>query len=623
MKAKKQIKTEAYDSVEKKIKSIREQIRKEEKKYAENALLLGTTISKATVDGVFDDKQYDLVMFDEFSMAYVPQVIVAATLSREKFMFVGDFRQLSPIAQSSAAKQVLQKDIFSYLRITDNQGKMYGHPWLVMLNEQRRMHPSISAFSNKYVYRNLLKDHHSVLHNRDSIVAASPIPGDAMNLIDLTGAYCAASKNNDNSRFNILSAIISFSTAVQVDLEGTAETVGIITPYAAQTRLVRAMLRDYYKSGTEKVHCATVHQFQGSESDVLIFDAVESYPTHKVGFLLGKDMDAVTRLINVAVTRARGKLITVVNVRFWENTFKGTNHIYYRLLKYIEANHKVIDHNVYHDLKPYVESINPNKMVYIFTDETVAIAQFDKDMQRASGKVVISIPDGNLRETESKMIRIVDDTCRRGVAILMKSNGYQDLPDTWKKYCVGTDNAVFPLIVIDDKTAWYGLPTSRLQFQIDKTASQHTVVQIMIRINGINTIEMIKALTNLETVEAGSNIRVLLPKNNLSGSSPGGNDEGRDMISHGLAGFVEEKELCPKCKNHMILTRNARGTSYLKCSGKNCNYIKYLEKDLINWYISTKNVKCPKDGGQISGGVGKYGPYIRCDRGHFLKPWEI
>ncbi|MCD8022722.1 MAG: hypothetical protein LUF30_07055 [Lachnospiraceae bacterium] len=192
----------------------------------------------------------------------------------------------------------------------------------------------------------------------------------------------------------------------------------------------------------------------------MIFDAVESYPTHKVGFLLGKDMDAVTRLINVAVTRARGKLITVANVRFWENTFKGTDHIYYRLLKDIETKHNVIDNANHHNLKQYIETISPDKMICIFKDETTAIAQFDRDMQRASGKVVFSIPDGKLRETESKMIRIVDDTYHRGVSILMKSNGYQDLPDKWKAYCVGTNNAVFPLIVIDDKIAWYGLPAS-------------------------------------------------------------------------------------------------------------------------------------------------------------------
>lgn len=623
MKAKNQIKTDAYHLVEKNMKGIREAIRKEEKKYAEKARILGTTISKATIDGMFEDRQYDLVMFDEVSMAYVPQIIAAAALAREKFMCVGDFRQLSPIAQSTGAKPILQRDIFSYLRITDNLGKMYGHPWLVMLNEQRRMHPDISAFPNRFVYQRLLKNDKSVLHNRDSIVASAPLPGDAMNLIDLTGTYCAADKNSDNSRFNLLSAVISFSTAVRADQDGTAETVGIITPYAAQTRLIRAMLRDYYPSGTEKVSCATVHQYQGSESDVLIFDAVESYPTHKVGFLLGKDMDAVIRLINVAVTRARGKLITVANVRFWQSTFKGTNHIYYRLLEYLSVNHNVVNHAQNHNLKSYIESVNPDKMIRIYTEENEAIAELEKDIKRAKGRVVLSIPDGNLRETEERIIGIIDDAYRRGVAILMKSNGYQDLPDTWKTYCFGADNAVFPLLVIDDRVVWYGLPTSRLRFQVDKTTGQDTVVPVMVRIDGDNTVEMIKALTNLEMIKAGINTKPLLQKKGASMHLPTCDGGEGEIIPPGLGGFVEEKEFCPKCKSHLILTRNAKGMAYLKCSGKDCDTIKYLGKELMNWYIIVRNVCCPKDGGCIEGAVGRYGPYIRCDRGHFLKPWEI
>lgn len=628
MKAKNQTRTAAYSDLEKKIRSTREVIRKEEHHYVEKAKIIGTTISKATVDSLFADKQFDLVMFDEVSMAYVPQVIVAASLAREKFMCVGDFRQLSPIVQSSGAAKILQGDIFSYLKIVDSVGHMFSHPWLVMINEQRRMHPGISAFVNRFVYKNLLKDHSSVQHSRDGIVGAEPLPGDSLNLIDLTGAYCAASKNNDNSRFNILSAIIAFSTAVNADMTGGMDSVGIITPYAAQTRLIRAMIRDYYKKGTEVVSCATVHQFQGSESDVLIFDAVESYPTHRVGFLMGKDMNSVTRLINVAITRAKGKLITIANGKFWERTFDGSTHIYYRLLKYISAGHNVVCNSLKKkNLKPYIESINPNRMIKIFLDEKEALILFERDMSRAAGRVVISIPDGELRETEKQVLSIIDDVNARGVDVLMKSNDYQELPDSWKRYCVGTENAVFPLIVIDDTVAWYGLPTSKMRFKVDKSTTQITVVQTMVRIDGKNTIEMIKALTNLESVEVGNSVGPLLKKIGSNGYPIKGNGHDTGNTSQiappGLAGFIEEKEFCSICKSHMVLSKGRRGTAYLKCSNKACKGQKYLEKEMMNWYISSKNIRCPKDGGNLTGIIGRYGPCIRCDRGHFLKPEDI
>ena len=101
-------------------------------------------------------------------------------------------------------------------------------------------------------------------------------------------------------------------------------------------------------------------------------------------------------------------------------------------------------------------------------------------------------------------------------------------------------------------------------------------------------------------------------------------EDNGSILNYGLGAFVEEKEFCPKCKNHMILAKNVRGTAYLKCSNKACKETKYLTVDLINWYINSHNVKCPKrDGGELKGGLGKYGPYIRCNCGHFLKPDEI
>jgi hypothetical protein len=632
LRAKNQMKSKEYDEVEHKIKEIRGEIRKEERKYVERAQVIGTTISRATIDPMFEERQFDLVMFDEVSMAYVPQVIAAAALAKEKFMCVGDFRQLAPISQSPDSR-VLQVDIFSYLQIVDGKGNMYWHPWLVMLNEQRRMAPAISEFPSKFIYNRLLKDNAEVINGKkkrdnDLVIKSAPLSGDALNLIDLAGTYCAADKNTDGSRFNILSAVISFSTAVKAE-QNHIETVGIITPYAAQVRLIRAMLKDYYTKGTTNVSCATVHQFQGSESDVIVFDAVESYPKSAVGYLMGKEPNQVARLINVAITRGKGKVITVANARFWENVFKGTNHIFYKLLQHIKnGKHQVIDN---HDktLQPYIKSVNPGRMINIFMNEQDAISMFEQDMKKAKWQTVVSLPSGELRETEHQVFEILDEADSRGVDIKMKSNDYAKLPEQWKEYCVGTENATFPLIIIDDEVVWYGLPTAKWKFQVDKTTSMITVVHSMVRIKGKNTVEMIKALTDIETVVVGQNIRKLdnkkskLVTNSFAASSGNLEDNG-SILNYGLGAFVEEKEFCPKCKNHMILAKNARGTAYLKCSNKACKETKYLTVDLMNWYTNSHNIKCPKrDGGELKGGLGKYGPYVRCNCGHFLKPDEI
>lgn len=382
------------------------------------------------------------------------------------------------------------------------------------------------------------------------------------------------------------------------------------------------MIRDYYDYGPTKVSCATVHQFQGSESDVLIFDAVESYPGNKVGFLMGKVPSEVVRLINVAITRARGKLITVANYKFWDNSFKGTNHIFYKLLCHIkDNNHGVISHSE-KTLKPYIESINPNKMINVFVDEMQAMELFEKDMQNAFGKVIVSIPDGELKETAFKVLDIIEEADNKGIDILMKSNDYQSLPEGWKKYCWGTENAIYPLILIDDSVAWYGLPSSKLKFVVDKKTSMITVVPVIVRMKGKNTIEMMKSLSDLEMVEVGLNKKQIVPKKGAT-HHVGGGKAGAPTLN-GLASFIQEKEYCPKCKNSMILTKNYKGTSYIKCSNSNCDHTEFLTPDLMNWYISSNNITCPKkDGGELKGILGKFGPCVRCDCGHFLKPEEI
>jgi hypothetical protein len=55
-----------------------------------------------------------------------------------------------------------------------------------------------------------------------------------MSLVDLSGTYCAAYKNSDNSRFNILSAIVSFGLALTSMDKENKDAIGVITPYSAQ-----------------------------------------------------------------------------------------------------------------------------------------------------------------------------------------------------------------------------------------------------------------------------------------------------------------------------------------------------------------------------------------------------
>ena len=78
-----------------------------------------------------------------------------------------------------------------------------------------------------------------------------------------------------------------------------AADVGVVTPYAAQARLVRDRLSD------SAVEVASVDAFQGREKEVVVASTVRANASGDVGFL------SDWRRGNVALTRARRALVVV------------------------------------------------------------------------------------------------------------------------------------------------------------------------------------------------------------------------------------------------------------------------------------------------------------------------
>lgn len=589
--------------IEKKIKQIKIQLKSEEQKYVKKAVLVATTVSKLYADKLFSDMHYDVVMFDEVSMAYVPQIVCAASFASKKLICVGDFRQLAPISQSDA-KVALEKDLFTFLRITNTVGGIFAHPWLVMLNEQRRMHPDISLFVNKEVYRGLLKDHSSVIGTKETITNRPPFENKPLTLLDLTGTYCAAGKNSDNSRFNLLSALIAFGTALQAEEAGET-SIGIITPYAAQTRLIRALLQDYRKHHVTNIACSTVHQFQGSERNLIIFDAVESYPSKKLGWLMSKnENNSISRLINVAITRAKGKLIVIANRGFWFKKVDNASHILYRLLQHILKEGNLIDVKE-GQLKSHINSLRASKNLTAYGNTDALLDEFARDVQKTKERILISIPDDKLEKDFAESFwQIIRRAAERGIKIEIKVKNVVNLPEQWKSYCVQHDKALFPIILIDDKICWYGIPVSRGYFA-DGNSGFTTVLQTMLRVKGEHTVELVKSLSEIES--AGNEI------------NGGGENGGAKKPVAGFPRFIEEKEFCSNCKTPYKLMHWKN--YYLKCP--NCHKTKSLPLPDLRWYIESHNVRCPKDGGILTAKSGMYGIYVSCDHGHNLKPDDI
>lgn len=89
--------------------------------------------------------------------------------------------------------------------------------------------------------------------------------------------------------------------------------IGIIAAYRGQVLSYRSAIEQWSKEHRHvQVLAGTIHSFQGSEMDYVIWDLVDS-KHEKIGNLYtGKEGE---RLINVAISRAIGKLIVVGDVR--------------------------------------------------------------------------------------------------------------------------------------------------------------------------------------------------------------------------------------------------------------------------------------------------------------------
>ncbi len=430
--------------LEKKLAALMEKTKKKERDILNQADLIGTTLARAATDPCVYEEAYDLVIIDEASMCHVPQAAFAASLAK-RVIVCGDFKQLPPIAQSNntSVNEWLRTDIFHKSGVADFADGNNLHPQLFLLNEQRRMHPDISSFTNQHVYHSLVHDHPSVRNSRKDIIEKSPFAGRASVLVDTshTGAYCLTGRLS-KSHWNLWHLLVSFQLVHEAKTSGL-ESIGYVTPYRAQADLMAALIEDFYpaEAASGQMRAATVHKFQGSERDTVIFDSVDGYPEWRPGMLLtGKDSE---RLINVAITRTKGKFIHVGNREFLMRK-AGPDKTVRKLVEHQASHGQQIKHQ---EIGTWAR--NHHKRLRWFHAKKTEYAV--KDLLVAKQSVILSIPDQcSLTETWLKVLRRLNSKAKLTVIA-------QD-PIEGLRYKAVPASLPFPFIMIDDEILWAGQP---------------------------------------------------------------------------------------------------------------------------------------------------------------------
>lgn len=475
--------TKEYVDVKKQLKNIRDSIKAEEAEIVASASFVATTVAKAVVDSVIYDSLFDVVIFDEASMAYIPQIIYSASLAKSHFICMGDFSQLPPIVQSGDS--ILNCDIFDYCGITEavNTGK--NHLWLCMLNKQYRMHKAISDFASENMYRSRLITAAEIIEDRNSIARKKPLAGKPISIIDLSDTVSICTKTTDNSRINPLSALVAFGFALNA---AQTQEVGIISPYAAQARLYRAMARDASEAlpTHRPITCATVHQFQGSQKDVIVFDAVDCFlNTHPGTLLSSRQYNKANRLFNVAMTRSRGKFIGVTNVDYMLSRLSSTIMLK-SLIAYCKSHGLTVGGALFN-----VEVENNFTHFYRLMNDGDDMNEYFHDVENAKQTIIIDVPAA-MKNDSNFLLLLVNSlnaakTNHVKTTVRCKSETYDDLPAGIKPFAQKVNYLYNPVTIIDKKIVWYGLPFSMNSFVLKGGMKIRTLYRPVVRINGKKT----------------------------------------------------------------------------------------------------------------------------------------
>jgi superfamily I DNA and/or RNA helicase len=141
--------------------------------------------------------------------------------------------------------------------------------------------------------------------------------------VDTAGTTQCTRSKGSFSRSNRQTAEVCVRLAAAAVADGI-ESIAIITPYAQQSRLISGLLAESaIPEGL--VECRTVHRFQGNERDLVIMDTVDTRP-EKPGVLLAgrKGASSAPHLLNVSISRAKGKLVIVSDVNYFRSQAAGS-----------------------------------------------------------------------------------------------------------------------------------------------------------------------------------------------------------------------------------------------------------------------------------------------------------
>jgi len=278
-------------------------------------IIISTCISAYKLGG--PEPSFDMVIMDEASQCNTA-ISLVPIIRGENLMLVGDPQQLNPVilldedSNQKLRKKYMVADEYDYRKnsvyktflacdsVSDE----------VLLHNHYRCHEKIIGFNNKKYYNSKLKV------CSDSKEAKPLVCVQVTN--DISDIKNTAPAETD--------AIIDYITA------NKDKSIGIITPFVNQKKMIEEEMK---KNRLENITCGTVHAFQGDEKDIILFSTVLTNQTQIGTYNWLKNNK---ELINVATSRARDKLVVMVDINNLKRLHRDDEDDLFELIRYVYKN---------------------------------------------------------------------------------------------------------------------------------------------------------------------------------------------------------------------------------------------------------------------------------------------
>lgn len=259
---------------------------------------LERTYAKSLEDGGFN-----CVIIDEASQCSEPETLMPLYYtSISKMILIGDPMQLPATVKSVTAQTAGYGRSF-FERVFTFFGEYNSENPIHMLNQQFRMHDEICRFPSREFYAGKLHSANGAGIPQDSFPMKPYI------VIDVRDTHMERSDAKNIQNEGEASFVCTVVRLMDEKMkQGT--TVGVITPYQGQKRLITDKISSLYLKSIS-VDVNTIDGFQGQERQVVIFSSVRSaedrIDSSGIGFMGSRQR------MNVALTRAKYGVVVCIN----------------------------------------------------------------------------------------------------------------------------------------------------------------------------------------------------------------------------------------------------------------------------------------------------------------------